>query len=139
MPSFLFYPQESLEDEDTYIYLQAINGLVSCACHHPDLVVDLLTREFAHLDDRRFNKKDKGEDSAMEARTKVGEALVRVTRMLGDMTPAYRERLINPFLGQLNHGDPLVRASCLSNLGEVCKNLRFSLGGIVQEVSLLEA
>ncbi len=123
--------QENLEDEDTYIYLQSINGLVACANHNPELVVDLLTREFGCFDDRGYHK-----DKAVEVRTKLGEALVRVTKMLGELTPAFRDRLINPFLGQLNHPDHLVRASCLSNLGEVCKNLRFALGGILQEVNL---
>ena len=30
--------------------------------------------------------------------------------------------------------DALVRASALSNLGEVCQNLRFSIGGMAHEV-----
>ena len=34
----------------------------------------------------------------------------------------------------MSHPDELVRCSALSNLGEVCKNLKFSLGGIVQEL-----
>ncbi len=92
-------------------------------------MIDLLTREFANVDDRPHLK-----DKAMEIRTKLGEALVRVTKMLNELTPAYREKLVNPFLGQLNHPDHLVRASCLSNLGEVCKNLRFSVGNMLQEV-----
>ena len=33
--------------------------------------------------------------------------------------------------------DAMVRASSMSNLGEICKLLHFSLGNIVQEVSLL--
>jgi len=124
--------RQCLEEEDTYIYLSAINGLTACGDLRPGPVVDALTREFANVDDRKFEKAD----AAMELRTKLGEALVRLTRNLGEMTPAYRERLINPFLSQLSHPDPLVRASCLSNLGEVCQNLRFGLGGMTQEVML---
>ena len=70
----------------------------------------------------------------IELRTKIGEALVNVTRILGDMTPAHKNKLLNPFLAQINHPDPLIRASSLSNLGEVCKNLRFSLTGIASEI-----
>jgi len=33
--------------------------------------------------------------------------------------------------------DALVRASSLSNLGEVCKNLRFSIGGMAHDVKTL--
>ena len=50
------------------------------------------------------------------------------------MTPAHKNKLLNPFLAQINHPDPLIRASSLSNLGEVCKNLKFSLTGIVGEI-----
>jgi hypothetical protein len=50
------------------------------------------------------------------------------------MTPAHKNKLLNPFLAQINHPDPLIRASSLSNLGEVCKNLRFSLTGIASEI-----
>lgn len=121
--------RENLEDEDTYLYLQSIAGLVACAWHDPNAAVDLLAREFAHLDDRRHHS-----DRAVEIRTKIGEALVRVTRQLGELTPAFRNRLLNPFLSQMSHPDHLVRASCLSNLGELCKNLKFSLDGILSEV-----
>ena len=121
--------QDNLEDDDTYIYLQCVNGLVAVADRDPDEVVDVLTREFALLDDRKCHK-----DKAMEVRTKLGEALVRVTKDLNEMTPAFRDRLLNPFLAQMGHADDMVRASCLSNLGEVCKNLKFSLGPILQEV-----
>lgn len=120
-----------MEDDDSYIYLQSINGLVACASLSPDFVISLLTREFAQIDDR---KSVGGGDKAVELRTKIGEALVKVTMGLGEVTPKYRNDLINPFFGQLSHPDELVRCSALSNIGEVCKNLRFSLGGIVEEV-----
>ena len=39
----------------------------------------------------------------VELRTKLGEALVRITRLLGEMTPSHKNKLLNPFLGQLGH------------------------------------
>ena len=122
--------QDNLEDEDTYIYLQAINGLVACANDNPTVIIDLLTREFAQIEDRKHHG-----EKAVELRTKIGEALVRVTRSLNEMTPKFKNQLLNPFLGQMNHPDFLVRASCLSNLGEICRNLKFSVGSIIGEVS----
>ena len=122
--------QNNLADPDTYIYLQAIKGLASCSFHKPEIVIDKLTSEFANLDDSKYSG-----DKAVEIRTKQAEALVRVTQILGEFTPAHKNKLLNPFLSQLNHPDGLVRASSLANLGEVCKNLRFSLGDIVHEVS----
>ena len=116
-----------------------MNGLAASAAQSPDLVITLLTREFAQIDDRKFASGDNGSSvtKAVELRTKIGEALVRVTANLGELTPKYRNQLVNPFFGQMNHPDEMVRCSALSNLGEVCKNLGFGLGPIVQEVSPL--
>ncbi|TRY61857.1 hypothetical protein TCAL_11238 [Tigriopus californicus] len=121
--------KDNLADEDTYIYLQAIYGLVACANYDPALVIDVLTREYALIDDRKYIG-----EGAIEVRTKIGEALVRVTKTLNELTPKFKNQLLNPFLGQLNHPDELVRASSLSNLGEVCRNLKYSLGMILDEV-----
>jgi len=120
---------ESLNDEDTYIYLQAIKGLSACSFHNPEIVINRLCREYAILDDSKYPG-----TKGIELRTKIGEALVNVTRILGEMTPAHKNKLLNPFLAQINHPDSLIRASSLSNLGEVCKNLRFSLTGIASEI-----
>ena len=120
---------KNLDDSDTYIYLQAVKGLASCSFHKPDLVIEKLCHEFAHLDDAKYPG-----DKALEIRTKIGEAMVQVTRILGELTPAHKNKLINPFLAQLNHPDPLIRSSSLSNLSEVCKNLRFSIGDILHEI-----
>ena len=120
---------DNLNDQDTYIYLQAIKGLSACSFHKPDIVINRLCREYAILDDAKYPG-----EKAIEIRTKIGEALVNITKILGEMTPAHKNKLLNPFLAQINHPDPLIRASSLSNLGEICKNLRFSLGGIVDEI-----
>ena len=121
--------QNNLNDTDTYIYLQAIKGLAQCSFHNPDLIINRLCREYAILDEKKYPG-----DKGVEIRTKIGEALVIVTRILGELTPAHKNKLLNPFLAQINHPDSLVRCSSLSNLGEICKNLRFSLGGIANEI-----
>lgn len=110
--------------------MQAINGLVACGDLKPELIISLLARELQLIDHRRTVEDDK----ALEIHIKIGEAVAKITKNLGEMTPAFKNQLLNPFLGQMNHPDPLVRASSLSNIGEVCKNLRFSLGPIVEEV-----
>ena len=146
--------QSNLEDEDSYIYLSSITGLVSCGRHRPELVLDCLTKEFCLVQDRKITQEvEENEDQAMAIRTRVGEALVKITRELGEVTPKYKNTLLNCFFSAANDPDSLVRASSLSNLGkpapclvcctlysqlllpgEVCRNLRFSLGGIAGEV-----
>ena len=64
----------------------------------------------------------------------MGEALVRATKELGELTPAFKNQLLNAFFATASDPDAMVRASSLSNLGEVCRNLRYSLGSIAAEL-----
>jgi len=123
---------DSLEDEDTYIYLSAVQGLVNCARYRPDEVLDRLTTEFTQVYQRRDNLGER----AAETRTKIGEALVRATNELGELTPKYKALLLNALFSAAVDPDATVRASALSNLGEVCRNLRFSLSGVAGELML---
>ena len=55
----------------------------------------------------------------MAVRTKVGEALVKITKELGEITPKYKNLLLNSFFSAANDPDHLVRASSLSNMGKL--------------------
>eukprot|EP00096_Caligus_rogercresseyi_P011028 TRINITY_DN4207_c0_g1_i2.p1 TRINITY_DN4207_c0_g1~~TRINITY_DN4207_c0_g1_i2.p1 ORF type:complete len:978 (+),score=245.92 TRINITY_DN4207_c0_g1_i2:190-3123(+) len=119
---------QNLGDEDTYIYLSSINGLVSVGARSsdPEKVLHRLLSEFGTVGKRR-------EDTS-EAKIKVGEALVKITCLMGDVTPKFKNLLLNGFIHHLNDEDELMRSSTLSNLGEVAKNLKFSLGPDVDEI-----
>lgn len=52
------------------------------------------------------------------------------------MTVKYKSVLLNTFLVGTRDDDHLIRASSLSNLGEVCKVLGYKLGTIITEVRL---
>merc|ERR1719361_702387 len=126
--------QDMLKHEDTYIYLQSVKGLVSCAVHNTQLVIEVLTDEYANLRNLALSK-----DSALQRYSKIGEALAKVTMAAGEITVKHKNRLINPFLYVLRGDsqetiDPMVLASCLSNLAEICKNLRFSISSIIHEI-----
>jgi len=123
--------RENLKHRDTYVYLQSVKGMAACSKHNPELVIEELTKQFNNLVEGNYSV-----DEVAEVHTKLGEALVQVTRVLGQMTPAHKNRLLNPVLNQLSHPDDLIRASALSNLGEICKNLKFSLDGVIHEVLL---
>ena len=109
--------QSNLTDEDTYIYLSSISGLAACGHHRPELVLECLTKEFSMIQTRKMEEVDE-DDDVMAVRTKVGEALVKITKDLGDITPKYKNLLLNSFFSCANDPDPLVRASSLSNLGK---------------------
>ncbi|XP_018576104.1 transport and Golgi organization protein 6 homolog [Anoplophora glabripennis] len=119
--------QQSLKNEDSYIYLSAIGGLSAMADLFPDTVLKILCEEYS--DSSREDK-----DDGHEVRMKLGESLVRVTRLLGDMAPKYKPLLLNTFLMGAKDEDDLIRASSLSNLGEICRVLGYKLGTIVTEV-----
>lgn len=121
--------QKSLDHEDSYIYLMAIQGLASLASIFPDDVVPLLAAEFADFEACRRKV-----PKSPELRMKLGEVLVKSSRDLGDMLPKYREPLLNAFLCGTRDEDKHVRASSLSNLGEVCRGLRYSVGRNIHEI-----
>lgn len=50
------------------------------------------------------------------------------------MAPKYKPLLLNTFLNGTKDDDGLIRASSLSNLGEICRILGYKLGTIATEV-----
>lgn len=53
----------------------------------------------------------------------------------GSILPRYSQVVMASLLTGVKDDDDDVRASSLSNIGEACKLLRFSLGPVVNEVS----
>ncbi|XP_046550543.1 transport and Golgi organization protein 6 homolog [Haliotis rubra] len=116
--------EENLQHQDSYLYLASVNGLAALTDRFPDVVVPRLAQEFAET----------GPQKSAELRMKLGESLVKAARNLGDMIPKYRELLLAAVLSGARSDDAMVRASSLSNLAEMCKLLRFSLGNVLHEV-----
>ncbi|KAJ8975423.1 hypothetical protein NQ317_018932, partial [Molorchus minor] len=118
--------QQNLKNQDSYIYLSAIDGLAAMADIFPDTIINILCEEFSDY--------SRNNDDGHEVRMKVGESLVRVTKLLGEMAPKYKSLLLNTFLIGAKDKDHLIRASSLSNLGEICRVLGYKLGTIATEV-----
>ena len=87
--------EEHLTDDDTYIYLPSINGLVALANVHPDRVMPHLCKAFtsSHADPGKQRSEVRRERS-VEKTLKLGEALVRATRQLGKIV------LLGPFVSR---------------------------------------
>ncbi|GFG37493.1 hypothetical protein Cfor_00861, partial [Coptotermes formosanus] len=124
--------QENLKHEDSYIYLSSINGLAVMANVFPNTVIKTLVEEYEAV--RTKKTMTDNNNSSAELKMKVGEVLVRVTKLLGDLVPPYKAMLLNAFLVGTKDSDHFVRASSLSNLGEVCKALGFRIGPVVSEI-----
>ncbi|NXR93410.1 TNG6 protein, partial [Hypocryptadius cinnamomeus] len=120
---------ENVQHEDAFVYLSAIQGVALLSSEYPERILPVLLAQ--------YECPAQGRDDTMAAvtRMKLGEVLMRVTRALGDMVFQHREPLIRAFLRGARDPDSALRASSLSNLGELCQHLGFQLGSIIQEVT----
>ncbi|XP_069724318.1 transport and Golgi organization protein 6 homolog [Phaenicophaeus curvirostris] len=120
---------ENMQHEDAFVYLSAIQGVALLSSEYPEQILPVLLA--------RYRCPAQGTEDAAAAitRMKLGEVLMRVTRALGDMVFKHRESLIQAFLLGARDPDSALRASSLSNLGELCQHLGFQLGSIIQEVA----
>ena len=93
---------------------------------------------------KRQEAKDKSRETdfekytknSLELRLKLGEALVYVARDCGEMLPHYADRLLAAVLSNARDSHPLIRASALSNLAEICQLLGHSFGNTHHEVNM---
>ncbi|NXE02776.1 TNG6 protein, partial [Chaetorhynchus papuensis] len=120
---------ENVQHEDAFVYLSAIQGIALLSGEYPERILPVLLA--------RYECPAQGTEDAAAAvtRMKLGEVLMRVTQALGDMVFQHREPLIRAFLRGARDPDSALRASSLSNLGELCQHLGFQLGSIIQEVT----
>lgn len=147
---------ENLRHEDSYLYLAAVKGLVALGHVKPGLVLPLLCREYAQFESKSrgekpyssFNKETgvllktdsttdtvhKRERASVELLLKVGQALVGVANDCGSTLPGYADLLLSSILSNTRHNDPLLRASALSNLADVCSLMGYSFGSVQHEV-----
>ncbi|XP_074957199.1 transport and Golgi organization protein 6 homolog isoform X1 [Phalacrocorax aristotelis] len=120
---------ENVQHEDAFVYLSAIQGVALLSSEYPEQILPVLLARY------RCPVQGTEDTAAAITRMKLGEVLMRVTRALGDMVFKHREPLVQAFLRGARDPDGALRASSLSNLGELCQRLGFQLGSIVQEVT----
>ncbi|CAH1391562.1 unnamed protein product [Nezara viridula] len=120
--TIFFIFKENLKDDDSYLYLSAVEGLTSLASSFPDEVLIALIEEYM------------SSKHCTENRLKVGEVLVKLGRILNEMAAVYKKELISCFLIGCRDEDELMRASSLSNLGELCKILSFRITSYLIEI-----
>ncbi|XP_075289446.1 LOW QUALITY PROTEIN: transport and Golgi organization protein 6 homolog [Opisthocomus hoazin] len=120
---------ENMQHEDAFVYLSAIQGVALLSSEYPERILPVLLARYG------CPAQGTGDAAAAVTRMKLGEVLMRVTRALGDMVIQHREPLVQAFLRGARDPDSTLRASSLSNLGELCQRLGFQLGSIVHEVT----
>ena len=150
--------KENLCHSDSFVYLAAIKGMVSLALSTSSVtqhVTETLCQEYASLSGRPNPKaqlkydqetgvlRDKNsmkiKEVSLETRMKLGEALMRVFQELQDnMLPQYLNDIVASLLTTVRDPDPILRASSLSNIAEICGSGKFNLTTIITEVCTVE-
>ncbi|XP_070686912.1 transport and Golgi organization protein 6 homolog [Pempheris klunzingeri] len=122
---------ENLEHEDSFVYLSAIQGLAILADSYAERILERLLKDFQYGPSLPTSNKE----HSLETRLKVGEVLMRASRAMGELAPHFGRPLVGVFLQGTRDPDQSVRASSLSNLGELCQRLDYALGPLAQELS----
>ncbi|EGD83435.1 hypothetical protein PTSG_04042 [Salpingoeca rosetta] len=112
-----------LGDPDSYLYLAAIDALAALGAAFPAAVLPKIMAEF------------RDGSLAIELRLKIGQSLMQVVRALGSALPKHVHLVLPAMLDMCRRGDETLRASCLSNLAEICQLLRFALQPHMSEVA----
>ncbi|KAK5868083.1 hypothetical protein PBY51_012526 [Eleginops maclovinus] len=122
---------ENLEHKDSFVYLSAIQGLAALADSYPERILERLLKDFQHGPSLSTSITE----HCLETRLKVGEVLMRASRAMGELAPHLGRPLVGVFLQGTRDPDQSVRASSLSNLGELCPRLDSALAAQAQELS----
>jgi hypothetical protein len=113
---------ESLNHDDTYVYLAAIQGISSIGDIAIEVVFPLLAT--VYTDPKK----------PAEMRLKLGESILQISQRLGEMLPKYSQRIFNILVSVLKDKDPTIRASALTNIAEMCGMMKQGLRSILEEV-----
>ncbi|KNC55872.1 uncharacterized protein AMSG_11322 [Thecamonas trahens ATCC 50062] len=96
--------ESQLSDDDSFVFMAAVEGLAAVVDAAPSLFLDDLIRAYGSA------------SQSEQHRLKLGEALLRVALMAGDLLPEHAPRMVRAFLAQAGDENEQVRASALSNL-----------------------
>ncbi|KAF7332143.1 RTP1-C1 domain-containing protein [Mycena kentingensis (nom. inval.)] len=136
-PAILSIFLQSLQDDDSYIFLNAVQGLAAMVDLQGKDVLRGLVLEYTQgldgLGSGNISTRD------MDVRTRIGEALSSVIRRCGDALPGYVDLIVPPLFNTVRNTQiPItLRTSALSLLGE-CENT-CALALIPYTVDLAEA
>lgn len=110
--------------EDSFLYLRAIRGLA--------LLGDQFTDKLLPVIAKKINASRKTQ--TIEEWLVLGEVFMQIIRNLGDMAPHYRNTILNCLMPQLSDPEELVRASGVTNLGELCCQLEYAFTPVMNEI-----
>ncbi|CAE6425596.1 unnamed protein product [Rhizoctonia solani] len=116
VPGILDVFLQSIQEEDSFVFLNAVQGLSAMADRLGSEIIQSLVRIYADMTDPGRPM----ERAEMDKRVRVGETLVQVVRSCGDALGSYVDMLIPPLFRVIRaQGLPTVlRSSALSILAQ---------------------
>eukprot|EP01122_Echinamoeba_exundans_P016834 TRINITY_DN865_c0_g2_i2.p1 TRINITY_DN865_c0_g2~~TRINITY_DN865_c0_g2_i2.p1 ORF type:complete len:1020 (-),score=142.24 TRINITY_DN865_c0_g2_i2:385-3444(-) len=122
LPAVLKIFGENLANNDSYVYLGAIQGLSA--------VGDIALQQALP-----YIRQNYGNPALnLEVRLKIGEAILQVAQRLGDALPKYSDQIYGLLFPVLRDSDPTMRASALSNIAELGELLRYGIKPYIHEI-----
>ncbi|KAF2361842.1 RNA polymerase II assembly factor Rtp1 C-terminal [Trinorchestia longiramus] len=107
--------EHNLKHDDSYVYLAAVEGLSVLCDAFPDEIVPVICSQISS-------------DRSAVDRVKMTEVATRAARRLSSSLVTYKQHFFNSLIGGVRNRDAMVRAACLSSLGELCKELHLCMG-----------
>ncbi|XP_055836747.1 transport and Golgi organization protein 6 [Episyrphus balteatus] len=115
----------ALKEPESYVFLNCVRLFVA-------LLNVMETEVLETLSDEYLNR-----DNKIDYRLVVGEAILKVTRELGQLSYKYKDVLLNCFINGCRSDSNEFRWSSFSNLATLCKLLTFQVHSFFQELLLL--
>uniref|UniRef100_A0A8R1TZP3 RNA polymerase II assembly factor Rtp1 C-terminal domain-containing protein n=1 Tax=Onchocerca volvulus TaxID=6282 RepID=A0A8R1TZP3_ONCVO len=132
-PTIMRVVLKQVTDSDSYVYLAAINALAELAYWKQQFFDDMVEffldpteklKSILEFDMDNLREEEK-ETYLLIQRVKIGEAIAKANKNLGEMAPSYFDRMVNPMLSLMLHTkDDLLRASVLSSLSNLIVSCR---------------
>ncbi|KZV65023.1 hypothetical protein PENSPDRAFT_745220 [Peniophora sp. CONT] len=123
VPAILDIFMQSIQDADSYIFLNAVQGLSALVDGFGKDVLKTLVRAYSIGAESVLTQQE------LDTRLKVGEALGQVIRRCGDALPDYADILVPPLFAVVRnqHLTTALRASALSLLGNCADTSELAL------------
>lgn len=139
LPEIVDILKKALNDEDSYVYLAAVNGLTVVASRCGNDVLPVLLTVFSN------------QLAPLDLRLKICEAIVSIIHMMGRTSVKYTPMLMNAFLGYMAPSSQLtwktveekkehkataedevfsiqaLRAACFSSVAEIVSQIKYSM------------
>uniref|UniRef100_A0A914YWC7 RNA polymerase II assembly factor Rtp1 C-terminal domain-containing protein n=1 Tax=Panagrolaimus superbus TaxID=310955 RepID=A0A914YWC7_9BILA len=118
---------------DSYVFLASVNVLAELSYWQNEIFLPRLVECFTSWDDSNLSK-----DVSLMWKCKLGEALAKVFKQIGNFSVIYFDQFSNSLLHLTKAGDELIRSSALSSFADLimaCRGRKYD--DMIQELLLL--